>query len=45
MTAETASPVPRAPASSVPGQVTLGQIRARGRIRAVLGLLGPAFVA
>ena len=33
------------PASGVPGQVTLGQIRARGRVRAVLGLLGPAFVA
>jgi manganese transport protein len=28
-----------------PGQVTLGQVRARGRVRAVLGLLGPAFVA
>jgi len=27
------------------GQVTLGQLRARGRLRAAAGLLGPAFVA
>jgi manganese transport protein len=27
------------------GQVTLAEVRARGRIRAVTGLLGPAFVA
>ena len=27
------------------GQVTLGQLRARGRLRAMAGLLGPAFVA
>jgi manganese transport protein len=27
------------------GQVTLAQVRARGRARAVAGLLGPAFVA
>jgi manganese transport protein len=27
------------------GQVTLGQLRARGRLRASAGLLGPAFVA
>lgn len=27
------------------GQVTLGQIQARGRVRAALSLLGPAFVA
>ncbi|HWG15742.1 MAG TPA: Nramp family divalent metal transporter [Streptosporangiaceae bacterium] len=40
MTAEAAPPVER-----VPGEVTLGDLRARGRLRAVLGLLGPAFVA
>ena len=39
------TPAATTPASGVPGQVTLGQIRARGRVRAVLGLLGPAFVA
>ena len=27
------------------GQVTLGQLQARGRTRAAAGLLGPAFVA
>ena len=31
--------------AAAPGQVTLGQLRARGRLRAVAGLLGPAFVA
>ncbi|HEY0719155.1 MAG TPA: Nramp family divalent metal transporter [Streptosporangiaceae bacterium] len=40
MTAEAAPPVERAP-----GEVTLGELRARGRVRALLGLLGPAFVA
>jgi manganese transport protein len=31
--------------AAVRGQVTLGQLRARGRLRAAAGLLGPAFVA
>jgi manganese transport protein len=31
--------------AAVRGQVTLQQVRARGRIRAAAGLLGPAFVA
>ena len=40
MTADATTPV-----QAATPEVTLGQLRARGRIRAVVGLLGPAFVA
>ena len=40
MTAEATTPV-----QATSPEVTLGQLRARGRFRTVLGLLGPAFVA
>ncbi len=40
MTAEATSPV-----QTATPEITLGQLRARGRVRSVLGLLGPAFVA
>ena len=33
------------PVQTATPEVTLGQLRARGQLRAVLGLLGPAFVA
>jgi manganese transport protein len=44
VTAEAAPPAPGT-VEPGPGQVTLSQLRSRGRVRAVLGLLGPAFVA
>jgi len=40
VTAEATTPV-----QATAPEVTLGQLRARGRVRAVLGLFGPAFVA